>query len=52
MQPPPSWDASVRWSLLRSWPSCLYFKRLDDLDPSALKQLVVNAITQVKRSYE
>ena len=31
--------------------SCLYFKRLADLDKKALEQLVVNSIADVKRRY-
>jgi hypothetical protein len=31
--------------------SCLYFKRLADLDKSALKRLVTNSIAAVKRRY-
>lgn len=30
---------------------CLYFKRLDDLDTSVLKQLVANSVAEVKRRY-
>lgn len=31
--------------------SCLYFKRLDDLDRSVLEQLVVNSIEAVRQRY-
>ena len=31
--------------------SCLCFKRLADLDPSVLEQLVVNSIAETKRRY-
>ena len=31
--------------------TCLYFKRLADLDPSVLEQLVANSIAGVKRRY-
>lgn len=31
--------------------SCLYFKRLADLDKTVLEQLVVNSIVDVKRRY-
>jgi hypothetical protein len=31
--------------------SCLYFKRLGDIDKSVLEQLVVGSIAQVKRRY-
>jgi len=31
--------------------SCLYFKRLSDLDRSVLEQLVVNSITEVEQRY-
>lgn len=31
--------------------SCLYFKRLADLDKSVLKQLVANSVADVKRRY-
>lgn len=31
--------------------SCLYFKRLGDIDQSVLEQLVVGSIAQVKRKY-
>jgi hypothetical protein len=31
--------------------SCLYFKRLDDLDKSVLEQLVANSITEVRQRY-
>src|SRR6187401_1214721 len=31
--------------------SCLYFKRLADLDPSVLEQLVSNSIAEVTRLY-
>ena len=31
--------------------SCLYFKRLADLDTSVLEQLVTNSIAEVKRRY-
>jgi hypothetical protein len=32
--------------------SCLYFKRLSDLDKSVLERLVVESISEVKRRYE
>jgi len=31
--------------------SCLYFKRLADLDKSALEQLVANSVAGVKQRY-
>jgi hypothetical protein len=31
--------------------SCLYFKRLSDLDYSVLEKLVMNSVTEVKRRY-
>ena len=31
--------------------SCLYFKRLDDLDKSVLEQLVANSVAGVRRRY-
>ena len=31
--------------------SCLYFKRLSDLDESALEGLVTNSVAEVKRLY-
>ena len=31
--------------------SCLYFKRLDDLDKSVLEQLVANSISEVRQRY-
>ena len=31
--------------------SCLYFKRLGDLDRGVLEQLIVNSIAEVKRRY-
>src|SRR5262245_44356095 len=31
--------------------SCLYFKRLDDLDRSVLEKLVAGAVAEVKRRY-
>ena len=31
--------------------SCLYFRRLADLDKSVLEELVVNSISEVKRRY-
>jgi hypothetical protein len=31
--------------------SCLYFKRMADLDKSVLRQLVTNSIAQVRRRY-
>ena len=31
--------------------SCLYFKRLADLDPSVLEQLVTNSIAEAKRRH-
>jgi hypothetical protein len=31
--------------------SCLYFKRLVDLDKSVLKQLVANSVADVRRRY-
>jgi hypothetical protein len=31
--------------------SCLYFKRLSDLDRSALEELVANSVAEVKRRY-
>jgi hypothetical protein len=31
--------------------SCLYFKRLSDLDYSVLENLVTNSIAEVKRRY-
>ena len=31
--------------------SCLYFKRLDDLDRSALRQLVAGSVAEVRRRY-
>lgn len=31
--------------------SCLYFKRLSDLDGSVLEQLVINSIAEVERRY-
>lgn len=31
--------------------SCLYFKRLDELDTNALEQLVVDSIDEVNRKY-
>jgi hypothetical protein len=31
---------------------CLYFKRLDDLDQSVLRQLVTNSIADLRRRYE
>jgi hypothetical protein len=31
--------------------SCLYFKRLADLDKSVLEQLVANSIADVRRRY-
>jgi len=31
--------------------SCLYFKRLDDLDRSVLEELVVNSISDVRQRY-
>ena len=30
---------------------CLYFKRLADLDPTVLEQLVANSVAEVKRRY-
>lgn len=35
----------------RSGKTCVYFRRLDDLDTSVLEQLVVDSIAEVKRSY-
>ncbi|MBL9141139.1 MAG: DUF1801 domain-containing protein [Phycisphaerae bacterium] len=32
--------------------SCLYFKRLADLDPSVLEALIVRSIADVKRKYD
>jgi hypothetical protein len=32
--------------------SCLYFRRLADLDPSVLEQLVANSIAEMKRRHE
>jgi hypothetical protein len=31
--------------------SCLYFKKLADLDPSVLEQLVASSVADVKRRY-
>ena len=31
--------------------SCLYFKRLSDLDPSVLEQLVANSVAEVRRRH-
>jgi hypothetical protein len=31
--------------------SCLYFKRLDDLDKTVLEQLITNSVVDVKRRY-
>jgi hypothetical protein len=31
--------------------SCLYFKRLADIDTSVLEQLVVDSISEVKRRF-
>lgn len=31
--------------------SCLYFRRLADLDPAVLEQLVTNSVSEVKRRY-
>ena len=31
--------------------SCLYFKRLDDLDKTVLEQLITNSVADVKRRY-
>jgi hypothetical protein len=31
--------------------SCLYFKRLADLDKTVLEQLVANSVVEVKRRY-
>ena len=31
--------------------SCLYFKRLDELDKSVLEQLVANSVAEVRRRY-
>ena len=31
--------------------SCLYFKKLDDLDPSVLEQLVAGSVAEVRRRY-
>ena len=31
--------------------SCFYFKRLDDLDPSVLEQLVVQSVAETRRRY-
>ena len=31
--------------------SCLYFKRLDDLDKTVLEQLITNSVEDVKRRY-
>lgn len=35
----------------RNGKSCLYFKRLDDLDLSVLEQLVTNSVAELKRRY-
>ena len=32
--------------------SCLYFKRLADLDQSVLEQLIANSVEEVRRRYE
>jgi Domain of unknown function (DU1801) len=32
--------------------SCLYFKRLDDLDRSVLEQLVVGSVAELERRYQ
>jgi hypothetical protein len=31
--------------------SCLYFKKLADLDPSVLEQLVAGSVAEVRRRY-
>ncbi len=50
-------DAETQRSLLsrlgrhRMGKSCLYFKRLSDLDPTVLEQLVTNSVAEVERRH-
>ena len=50
-------DSSAQGKLLaklgqhRMTKSCLYFKRLSDLDPRVLEALIANSVTEIKRRH-